>query len=43
MLDYPNRLGLRQQAEIAAARTETIQDGDLLHLWVRSPEDIEQD
>ena len=43
MLDFPNRLGLRRQAEIAAARTENIEEGDLLHLWVRNPEVPESD
>lgn len=38
LLDYPNRMGLRRQVEIAAARFQTVDEGDLLHLWVRSPE-----
>ena len=43
LLDYPNRLGLRCQVEIAAARYEQVDEGDLLHLWVRSPESDEED
>ncbi len=37
LLDYPNRLGLRRQVAVAAARWEEVPDGMLLHLWVRPP------
>jgi hypothetical protein len=43
ILDFPNRLGLRRQVEIAAARAETVDEGDLLHLWVRSQDEPEKD
>lgn len=42
MLDFPNRLGLRRQVEIAAARAESVDEGDLLHLWVRNHEEPEE-
>ena len=37
LLDYPNRLGLRRQVTVAAARHEEVLEGAVLHLWVRSP------
>lgn len=33
-LDYPDGEGGRQEAEIIAARMETVAEGDVLHLWV---------
>lgn len=35
LLDYPNRLGLRRQVPVAAARWEEVLEGMVLHLWVR--------
>ena len=43
VLDYPNRLGLRRQAAVAAARWEEVTEGMLLHLWVRTPDPAELD
>jgi len=34
-LDYPNSNGDRMEADIIATRAETIEQGDLLYLWVR--------
>jgi hypothetical protein len=34
-LDYPNRDGERMEADIVATRAETIDQGDLIYLWVR--------
>lgn len=39
LLDYPNRLGLRRQVEVVAARAAQVDQGDLLYLWVRSPKE----
>lgn len=36
-LDYKDRIGLKQEAIIVAAELEHIEEGDLLHLWVRKP------
>jgi hypothetical protein len=33
-LDYPDGEGGRQEADIVAVRKETVDEGDLLHLWV---------
>lgn len=33
-LDYPDEEGGRQQADIVAVRVETVEEGDVLHLWV---------
>jgi hypothetical protein len=33
-LDYPDGEGGRQEADIVAVRTETVDEGDVLHLWV---------
>jgi hypothetical protein len=33
-LDCPDGEGGRQEIEIVAARAETINEGDVLHLWV---------
>ena len=41
MLDYPNRLGLRKQAAVVAARHEEVSEGMVLHLWVRAPDSLE--
>jgi hypothetical protein len=41
-LDYPNRLGLRRQVLVAAARWGEIQEGMLLYLWVRTRESPEE-
>jgi len=41
LLDYPNRLGLRRQRLVAAARSDEVSEGMILHLWIRvsdSPE-----
>ncbi len=43
VLDYPNRLGLRRQTQIVAARCEQVSEGMLLHLWVQSPTSLEPD
>jgi hypothetical protein len=43
VLDYPNRLGLRRQTSVAAARWEEVTEGMLLHLWVRSSGQEEPD
>jgi hypothetical protein len=43
LLDYPDRLGLRRRAEIVAARTQTVEEGDVLHLWVRQSPDEDVD
>ena len=33
-LDYPDGEGGRKEADILAVRLETVEEGDLLHLWV---------
>jgi hypothetical protein len=33
-LDYPDGEGGRQYADIVAFRTEEVEQGDVLHLWV---------
>jgi hypothetical protein len=33
-LDYPDGEGGRLEADIVAVRTETVEQGDILHLWV---------
>lgn len=33
-LDYPDGEGGRQEAEIIAARADTVEEGDVLYLWV---------
>ena len=33
-LDYPDGEGGRMEAEIIAVRAETVEQGDVLHLWV---------
>ena len=33
-LDYPDREGGRQEADIVAVRNETVEEGDVLYLWV---------
>jgi hypothetical protein len=33
-LDYPDGEGGRQEADIVAVRTESVDQGDILHLWV---------
>lgn len=33
-LDYPDGEGGRQHADIVAFRVETVEQGDILHLWV---------
>lgn len=33
-LDYPDGEGGRQEADIVAVRTETVDEGDLVYLWV---------
>lgn len=43
LLDYPNRLGLRRQVAVAAARWEEVAEGMLLYLWVRAPDSSESD
>jgi hypothetical protein len=32
-LDYPDQQGVRQEVDIIAVRTETVDDGDVLYLW----------
>lgn len=39
MLDFPQADGLRQQAEVLAARATTVEEGDVLNLWVALPAD----
>ena len=34
LLDYPDGEGGRQEADIVAVRKETLEQGDVLHLWV---------
>ena len=36
-LDFPDGMGLRQQANIVAVRWTEVEEGHLLHLWVRVP------
>lgn len=43
VLDYPNRLGLRKQAAVAAARYEEVSEGMVLHLWVRASDSLEDE
>lgn len=43
LLDYPNRLGLRRQAPVAAARWEEVAEGMVLHLWVRPIDESEDE
>jgi hypothetical protein len=38
-LEYKSPDGLKMEAPIVAARTTETENGDLLHLWVRLPED----
>ncbi len=33
-LDYPDGSGGRQEADIVAARTDTVDQGDVIYLWV---------
>ena len=33
-LDYPDGEGGRQEADILAVRVDTVQEGDILYLWV---------
>lgn len=40
-LDFPDRLRLRQRADIVAARWSEQEEGHLLHLWVRLPDHIQ--
>jgi hypothetical protein len=37
-LDFPDTMGLRQRADIVAARWSETEEGHLLHLWVRMPD-----
>jgi len=41
LLDYPNRMGLRRKVQIIAARADQADEGPLLHLWVRAPDESE--
>ena len=41
LLDYPNRLGLRRTVQVLAASIEAVEEGDILKLWVKSPEEDE--
>ncbi len=36
VLDFPDQVGLRKQAEIIAVRWEEVEEGHVLHLWVRN-------
>jgi len=38
-LEYRNEIGLTLEAQIVAARNQPTEEGDLLILWVRLPED----
>lgn len=40
-LDFPDEMGLRRRATILAVRWSETDEGDLLHLWVRLPEQLE--
>ncbi len=42
LLDYPNRIGLRRQVKILAARATEVAEGQMLLLWVRSPQEAEE-
>lgn len=37
LLDFPQRDGLRRKAEVLAARVTTVDEGDVLNLWVALP------
>ncbi|HEY4687943.1 MAG TPA: hypothetical protein VIK33_01435 [Anaerolineae bacterium] len=37
MLDFPQMDGLRRKVQVLAARATSVEDGDLLHLWVALP------
>jgi hypothetical protein len=39
MLDFPQLDGLRRQVEVLAARATTVDEGDVLNLWVALPAD----
>ncbi len=39
MLDFPQMDGLRRQVEVLAARATTVDEGDVLNLWVALPAD----
>jgi hypothetical protein len=39
LLDFPQLDGLRRKAEVLAARLTTIEEGDVLNLWVALPTD----
>lgn len=38
-LDYPDEMRLRQQIDVVAMRLHEIEEGPLLLLWVRQPEE----
>jgi len=35
LLEYRDEIGLKQEAQIIAARALTVEEGDVLQLWVR--------
>ena len=39
MLDFPQMDGLRRRVEVLAARATTLEQGDVLNLWVALPAD----
>ncbi len=42
-LDFPQMDGLRQKAEVLAARPGHVEEGDLLYLWVVVPHVVPED
>ncbi len=37
-LDFPDEVGLRRQVAVIAARWDEVEEGHVLHLWVKDPE-----
>jgi len=43
-LDFPDRLRMRRQLDVVAMRLTSIDEGPLLHLWLRVTDDtLEED
>jgi hypothetical protein len=38
-LDYPDDLRMRQQVDVVALRLTTVDEGQVLHIWVNLPYD----
>lgn len=42
-LDYPDDLRMRQQVDVVALRLTTVDEGQMLHIWVNLPFDDDVD